>query len=208
MSVVVSPPRVRRRREVRQDRILAVAARSFAQQGPASVSLDEIAEQVDVSKGTLYSHFPTKEALLVAIVEPALLALDKTLGTISTDDARAVVTLLLRQWATLLRAHHDAMRVAHCLETKLPEPLVVVHRRVVTKVLKLLSQPAVAGQLRGSAQWASLLIARLGLPLFDTYESIDPSGEAFVEATSHLLLRSEPAATRRGAEKMNPRSRP
>lgn len=199
MTAVNHPPRVRRRRAVRQDRILSVAARSFAQRGPEAVSLDEIAEQVDVAKGTLYSHFPTKEALLVAIVEPALLALDRTLGAIVAEDARGVVAHLLRQWATLLRQHHDAMRIAHCLETKLPEPLVVVHRRVVSKVLRLLSQPAVVVQLRGSAHWASTLIARLGLPLYDTYESIDPTGEAFIDATSHLLLRSKPRATRRGA---------
>jgi AcrR family transcriptional regulator len=193
---------------VRQDRILTVAARSFAKCTPEAVSLDEIAEQVDVAKGTLYSHFPTKEALLVAIVEPALLALDRSLGTITTEDARSVVVFLLRQWATLLREHHDAMRVAHRLETKLPEPLVVVHRRVVAKMIRLLSQPAVAASLRGSAQWASLLIARLGLPLFDTYESLDPTGEAFVEATSHLLLRSSQKATKRNACSSSPERSP
>jgi len=184
---------------VRQSRILFVAAQSFAKHGPAAVSLDEIAEQVDVAKGTLYSHFPTKEALLIAIVEPALLALDQSLDAITVEDAHGVVGLLLRQWATLLREHHDAMRVAHSLETKLPRPLVVVHRRVVAKMLRLLSQPAVVTKLRGSPQWASMLIARLGLPLFDSYDSIDPTGEAFIEATSHLLLRSEATVKRRGA---------
>jgi AcrR family transcriptional regulator len=196
MTVVESPPRVRKRRAVRQDRILTIAARSFARNGPEAVSLDEIAEQVDVAKGTLYSHFPTKEALLVAIVEPALQSLDRTLGAIVPGDARGVVTALLRQWAALLREHHDAMRVAHCLETELPEPLVVVHRRVVAKVLRLLSRSDVQAKLRGSPQWASLLIARLALPLFDTYEIIDPTGESFVETTSHLLLRPEPRTTR------------
>ncbi|MET4538390.1 AcrR family transcriptional regulator [Arthrobacter bambusae] len=48
-------------------RILQVAHDVFASQGPG-VPIDRIAEQAGVGAGTIYRHFPTKEALLLAIV--------------------------------------------------------------------------------------------------------------------------------------------
>jgi AcrR family transcriptional regulator len=48
-------------------RVLDVAEQTFAQRGLA-VSVDEIARQAGVGVGTIYRHFPTKEALFGAIV--------------------------------------------------------------------------------------------------------------------------------------------
>ncbi|MFI1094468.1 TetR/AcrR family transcriptional regulator [Streptomyces sp. NPDC020917] len=50
-----------------RDRLLEVARDAFAQEGVA-VPLDEIARRAGVGPGTLYRHFPTKEALLEAVV--------------------------------------------------------------------------------------------------------------------------------------------
>jgi len=49
-----------------RERILEVAKQAFAQSG-ADTSLDEIAKQADVGAGTLYRHFPTRDALLEAV---------------------------------------------------------------------------------------------------------------------------------------------
>ncbi len=48
-------------------RLLEVAERVFAAEG-LSAPIDEIARQAEVGVGTLYRHFPTKEALFGAIV--------------------------------------------------------------------------------------------------------------------------------------------
>ena len=47
-------------------RILEVAKKAFTRSG-ADFSLDEIAKQAGVGAGTLYRHFPTREALLEAV---------------------------------------------------------------------------------------------------------------------------------------------
>jgi AcrR family transcriptional regulator len=47
-------------------RILQVAKEAFARSG-ANTSLDDIAKQSGVGPGTLYRHFPTREALLEAV---------------------------------------------------------------------------------------------------------------------------------------------
>jgi AcrR family transcriptional regulator len=49
-----------------RERILEVARRAFTRAG-AHASLDEIAKQTGVGPGTLYRHFPTREALLEAV---------------------------------------------------------------------------------------------------------------------------------------------
>jgi hypothetical protein len=47
-------------------RILEVAKDAFARSG-AGTSLDDIAKQAGVGAGTLYRHFPTRDALLEAV---------------------------------------------------------------------------------------------------------------------------------------------
>ena len=47
--------------------ILAAARQEIAERGP-EVGMDEIASRAEVAVGTLYRHFPTKEALVTAIV--------------------------------------------------------------------------------------------------------------------------------------------
>jgi AcrR family transcriptional regulator len=49
-----------------RERVLAAARRAFAEQGYA-VPLDEIAAAAGVGPGTVYRHFPTKEALFEAV---------------------------------------------------------------------------------------------------------------------------------------------
>src|SRR6516164_962787 len=49
-----------------RERILEVAKEAFTRSG-ADVSLDEIAKQAGVGPGTLYRHFPTRDALLEAV---------------------------------------------------------------------------------------------------------------------------------------------
>ena len=49
-----------------RQRILEVAKEAFARSG-ANTSLDDIAKQAGVGAGTLYRHFPTRDALLEAV---------------------------------------------------------------------------------------------------------------------------------------------
>ena len=57
-----------------RDRILEVARETFTQEG-LNVPVDLIAERANVGVGTLYRHFPTKEALASAILANRLEAL-------------------------------------------------------------------------------------------------------------------------------------
>lgn len=56
----------------RRTRILCAAQEVFAQQGFRSAEVREIAELAGVGKATIYKFFPSKEALLLVIVEESL----------------------------------------------------------------------------------------------------------------------------------------
>ena len=56
------------------DRLLEAAAECFAEQG-VDVSVDEIARRAGVGHGTVFRRFPTKDALLAAVLAGQMLQL-------------------------------------------------------------------------------------------------------------------------------------
>src|SRR3954466_6963506 len=69
---MAEPPRPLRADAVRnRARVLEVAYETLAAEG-VGVPIDEIARRAGVGAGTVYRHFPTKEALLAAVVEDRL----------------------------------------------------------------------------------------------------------------------------------------
>jgi AcrR family transcriptional regulator len=81
-----------------RERILEVAKGAFTRQG-ANASLDEIAKQAGVGPGTLYRHFPTRDALIEGVyrneVEKLATAAARFAETMSPIEA-------LRTWMLLL----------------------------------------------------------------------------------------------------------
>src|SRR4051812_49464123 len=61
-------PPLRRDAQRNRDRILAATRAAFQERG-LDVGVDEIARRAGVGMGTLYRHFPTKDALIDAIVD-------------------------------------------------------------------------------------------------------------------------------------------
>jgi len=56
--------RLDRRKEETKKKILATAMQLFREHDFEAVSMETIAETVDIAKGTLYNYFPVKEAIL------------------------------------------------------------------------------------------------------------------------------------------------
>jgi len=62
------------RRQDRREAILDVASRSFHEHGYAGTTMSAIAATLGGSKGTLWSYFPSKEALFAAVLDRATMA--------------------------------------------------------------------------------------------------------------------------------------
>jgi AcrR family transcriptional regulator len=64
-----SSNRIDRKKEDTQNRIITVAVDLFNQSGIESVTMEQIAEAVDIAKGTLYNYFPSKEGIINAYIQ-------------------------------------------------------------------------------------------------------------------------------------------
>jgi TetR/AcrR family transcriptional repressor of nem operon len=58
-----------RRAETTRQRLIAAASRQFAHRPYSTVSLDDILAEAELTKGAMYFHFASKQALAVAIIE-------------------------------------------------------------------------------------------------------------------------------------------
>ena len=56
--------RIERRKEDTRRKVVESAMRLFQEHGFDAVTMEQIANAVDIAKGTLYNHFPVKEAIL------------------------------------------------------------------------------------------------------------------------------------------------
>src|SRR2546421_6605733 len=66
------PTQTRRRTSVRRQELIAAAARLFASRSYYAVTVDDIGEALGLSGPALYRHFPSKEALLVAVFDQVI----------------------------------------------------------------------------------------------------------------------------------------
>src|SRR3954452_92400 len=79
-------------RAERERQMVRIAGEVFAEHGYVAASMDEIAEQVGVSKPMLYEYFHSKEGLLLACIAESRAELRKVTeesvaGALSAEDA-------------------------------------------------------------------------------------------------------------------------
>lgn len=94
-------------------RVLDVAYATFAAEG-LSVPIDEVARRAGVGAGTVYRHFPTKEALFTAVIENRMQRLvDDGHALLETEGPGEALFAFLRsmvlQWGAADRGLVDAL---------------------------------------------------------------------------------------------------
>jgi AcrR family transcriptional regulator len=94
-------------------RVLDVAYETFAAEG-LSVPIDEIARRAGVGAGTVYRHFPTKEALFAAVIEDRMQHLvDDGYALLKSEGPGEALFAYLRsivlQWGATDRGLVDAL---------------------------------------------------------------------------------------------------
>ena len=93
-----APRRPRSDAQRNRERILEIAKGAFTRHG-ANASLDEIARQAGVGAGTLYRHFPTRDALIEAVYRSEV----EKLAAAGRSFAAAMPPIeALRSWMLLL----------------------------------------------------------------------------------------------------------
>lgn len=92
-----SKRRGRPKEPIRRSRLLDISARLFATRGYSNTSIRDIADAAGMTSGSLYHHFPSKEAILDEILREFLFDLRANYAEIeeSHDDPQATVDALI-----------------------------------------------------------------------------------------------------------------
>jgi AcrR family transcriptional regulator len=86
--------------------VLDEAARLFHERGYMGTSMDDIADAVGLTKGTLYHHFPSKAVILGEIYEEAVeFVLANTPSLDDEDSATSAVRSIIRAIVELIGEH-------------------------------------------------------------------------------------------------------
>ena len=158
-----APRRLRSDALRNRKRILEVAKAAFTRHG-ADASLDEIAKQTGVGAGTLYRHFPTRDALIEGVyqneVEKLAAAADRFAETMSPIEA-------LRAWMLLFVDYIAAKHIiAPALNSVVggPSRLYEGSRGLVQGAMdELVKRAKKSGNLRRDLDAADLLRALIGV---------------------------------------------
>jgi AcrR family transcriptional regulator len=83
--------------EQTRERIVAAAAQLFVRKGYAATSMADLSRSVEMTKGALYHHFESKEAIFLAVVRAIRTTWRDTVGrqVVSTPNAIERMELLL-----------------------------------------------------------------------------------------------------------------
>lgn len=85
-------------------RVVAVARRQFLAHGFRSVSMDDLAAELGMSKKTLYLAFPSKTALIEAVLKDKFREVEADLGQLAKGQA-ADVEIVLHQLLDCVQRH-------------------------------------------------------------------------------------------------------
>jgi len=155
-----------------RERLLKAATRVFSAGGPEA-SLEAVARRAGVGIGTLYRHFPTREALFEAVYRREV---DELAGLAERLAHEAEPIDALRQWLgafVQLVATKKGMLAALSLAAQAAPSELYAYSfdRLTTALSGILKRAVATGQMRGDITPEDLLRALLGLSY--SYEQPD-----------------------------------
>jgi AcrR family transcriptional regulator len=177
-----------------RERILEVAKKAFTH-GGANASLDDIAKEAGIGPGTLYRHFPTRDALIEAVYRTEV----EKLAAAERRFSQAMPPLeALRAWMLLFVDHIAAKQIiAPALNTLVggPSKLYEGSRGQIQGAIDTLVKRAIkSGEIRRDLDSFDLLRALIGVAHVASSPDWQQSARRLVDI---LITGSRPAVTPR-----------
>jgi AcrR family transcriptional regulator len=146
-----------------KDKLLTTAMAAFAERG-TEASLEDIARQAGVGIGTLYRHFPTRDALMEAVyrhqVELLCDAADDLLATKGADEA---LSLWMERFVEHVATKRGMAMALKAVVGKDSELFAYCHGRIRNSVTMLLTAAVESGAIRSDVEAVDLLKALSGI---------------------------------------------
>jgi AcrR family transcriptional regulator len=148
-----------------REQLLAAAVTAFSREDP-EVTLESIARDAGVGIGTLYRHFPTREALVDASYRSELGklcdAVPELVTALPADKALRSWMDLFIEYTTTKRGMSDALRMVIASGGN---PFAESRSRLLAAVSALMKSGAADGTLRTDVDAADLLASMTGVSL-------------------------------------------
>lgn len=156
-----------------RERILAAARRLFAERGYKGTSVGEIEAAAGLSprSGALYKHFPSKQAVLGAVISQHTDVVDQMrsqLELMPLGDLRAELTMTARWGLAELRREHELTRIVMKEGERFPE------------IAEAFREAIVMPGHRMAAEWLTRYVERAGGTIDDP--------DAFASVTTDSLV--------------------
>ena len=186
MSVEGKAPARKPRADGQRNRelLMAAAKAGFAESGP-EVSLDEIARRAGVGIGTLYRHFPTRDAIVAAVYRREVEQLAEAATRLSTSRPPREA---LREWMRLFVDYIATKKViAAALASSAGGAgvLYALSRALIPDALApLVEHAAASGEIRADVDPQDLLRALIGF----TYGASGPGWESSALRLIDILM--------------------
>ena len=151
--------RKRRDKEARKNSILMAAKRVFFEKGFHAATMDKIAEVAELSKGSLYLHFKSKEELYVSILAEGLEILHKnfTEAVEGIKGWEEIIRSIGRAYFRFYQDYQNYFKILFLFQhgeisSNVPEPLLQTCFEKGTLCLMFLSQALQGGIEAGEVE--------------------------------------------------------
>jgi AcrR family transcriptional regulator len=182
-------PRVERTRAL----VIAAAAELLMEDGPGAITHAAVASAANVSRTTVYNHWPTREDLLRATIDSighAKPDIDDLTGSLRVD-----LEILCRQLVNDLIDEQRAPMIANMMERALHDPAVVAVRNEFLEQFEsvfgvVISKAIADGELRGDLDVSRAMAGLLGSFLFARFMAADGFDQRFADAVIDDFVRT------------------
>ena len=186
-----------RQRQERETLILQAAEEIFAEKGYYDASIDEIAAHVGIAKGTVYAHFASKEALIVALftreMERFLHDIDAVLASKMTVRARLEKALQclftgMHQKRLLISNAYNGVDIRRILtQNQSQSQLHELWQHMTESITAVLEEGQSSGELNPALPSKVMLLAFLGLCSPHVFDHLVFNGELSTEEVVRLM---------------------
>jgi len=181
-------PRVLRRQERTRQSILDAATERFAEKGVATVSVEEIIEAADVSRGTFYKMFKHKEDVLSEILQPLMENYGARLAAIDSTDPLVILDQVFDVYIQIWREAPIAFSLSQRESLGYFHRIEEAHRPVMAHMRRLFKLMASHGIFRAEkAEDAIAILARSAVIILRVFDQ-QPDWERLFRASMRGLL--------------------
>lgn len=190
-SVAARPLRADAQRN--RDKLIEVATAAFTDSG-VDVALEEIARRADVGIGTLYRHFPTREALVLAVYRKQIEGLETAARELPLSHGPSdALRLWMRGFVEYGAVKRGLMVLLKCMMESETNLLDTARAILLESAGSLMTRAAEAGEIRPDFQPGDVIRALGGICMATDRPDAGASAIALVDLVFDGLRYGAPA---------------